>query len=187
VTAIDDFVSNATDRMNKSVEATHEHFNSVRTGRASAALLDRIQVDYYGTPSPLKNIATINVPEPRMLTVQPFDPSAIKQIERAVMESNLGLTPSNDGKIIRLPIPQLTEERRKELVKQVRHLAEEGRVAVRNIRRDVMRHLEELVRNGEVGDDEERAAEGRVQKVTDEHVHQIDELLKRKEAEIMEV
>jgi len=187
VTAIDDFVSNATDRMNKSVEATHEHFNSVRTGRASAALLDRIQVDYYGTASPLKNIATINVPEPRMLTVQPFDPSSIKQIERAVMEANLGLTPSNDGKIIRLPIPQLTEERRKELVKQVRHLAEEGRVAVRNIRRDVMRHLEELVRNGEVGDDEERAAEGRVQKVTDEHVHQIDELLKRKEAEIMEV
>jgi ribosome recycling factor len=187
VTAIDDFVSNATDRMNKSVESTHEHFNSVRTGRASAALLDRIQVDYYGTPSPLKNIATINVPEPRMLTVQPFDPSSIKQIERAVMEANLGLTPSNDGKIIRLPIPQLTEERRKELVKQVRHLAEEGRVAVLNIRRDVMRHLEELVRNGEVGDDEERAAEGRVQKVTDEHVHQIDELLKRKEAEIMEV
>jgi ribosome recycling factor len=187
VTAIDDFVADATDRMNKSVDATHEHFNSVRTGRASAALLDRIQVDYYGTPSPLKNIATINVPEPRLLTVQPFDPSSMKQIERAIMESNLGLTPSNDGKVIRLPIPQLTEERRKELVKQVRHLAEEGRVAVRNVRRDVMRHLEELVRNGEVGDDEERAAEGRVQKLTDDHVHQIDDLLKRKEAEIMEV
>ncbi len=187
MTAIDDFVADATQRMNKSVEATHEHFNSVRTGRASAALLDRIQIDYYGTPSPLKNIATINVPEPRMLTIQPFDPSVMKQIERAILESNLGLTPSNDGKIIRLPIPQLTEERRKELVKQVRHLAEEGRVAVRNVRRDVMRHLEELVKNGEVGDDEERAAEGRVQKLTDDHVQQIDELLKRKEAEIMEV
>ena len=173
--------------MHKSVEATHEHFNSVRTGRASAALLDRIQIDYYGTPTPLKNIATINVPEPRLLTIQPFDPSSIKQIERAIMESDLGLTPSNDGKIIRLPIPQPTEERRKEFVKVARNMAEEGRVAVRNVRRDVMRHLEELVRNGDVGDDEERAAEGRVQKLTDDHVHQIDELLKRKEAEIMEV
>ena len=173
--------------MHKSVEATHDHFNSVRTGRASPALLDRIQIDYYGTPTPLKNIATINVPEPRLLTIQPFDPSSVKQIERAIMESDLGLTPSNDGKIIRLPIPQLTEERRKEYVKLARNMAEEGRVAVRNVRRDVMRHLEELVRNGDVGDDEERAAEGRVQKLTDDHVHQIDELLKRKEAEIMEV
>jgi ribosome recycling factor len=187
VTAIDDFVADATQRMNKSVDATHEHFNGVRTGRASAALLDRIQVEYYGTPTPLKSLATINVPEPRLLTVQPFDPSAMKQVERAIMESNLGLTPSNDGKIIRLPMPQPTEERRKELVKVVRNMAEEGRVAVRNIRRDVMKHLEELVRNGDVGDDEERAAEGRVQKLTDDHVHQIDELLKRKEAEIMEV
>ncbi len=135
----------------------------------------------------MKNIATINVPEPRLLTIQPFDPSAVKQIERAIMESNLGLTPSNDGKIIRLPMPQLTEERRKELVKVVRNMAEEGRVAVRNVRRDVMKHLEELVKNGDVGDDEERAAEGRVQKLTDDHVHQIDEILKRKEAEIMEV
>jgi ribosome recycling factor len=187
VTAIDDFIADASQRMAKSVEATHEHFNSVRTGRASAALLDRIQIDYYGTPSPLKNIATINVPEARLLTIQPFDPSSLKQIERAILESNLGLTPSNDGKIIRLPIPQLTEERRKEYAKLVRNMAEEGRVAVRNVRRDVLRHLEELVKNGEVGDDEERAAEGRVQKLTDDHVHQIDELLKRKEAEIMEV
>ncbi len=187
MTAIDDFVADATDRMNKSVDATHEHFNTVRTGRASAALLDRIQIDYYGTATPLKNIATINVPESRLLTIQPFDPTALKQIERSIMESSLGLTPSNDGKIIRLPIPQLTEERRKDLAKQVRHMAEEGRVAVRNVRRDVMRHLEDLVRNGDVGDDEERAAEARVQKLTDDHVHQIDELLKHKEAEIMEV
>jgi ribosome recycling factor len=187
LTKIDDFLQDATQRMSKSVDATHDQFNSVRTGRASAALLDRIQIDYYGTPTPLKNIATINVPEPRLLTIQPFDPSAMKQIERAVMESDLGLTPSNDGKVIRLPIPQLTEERRKELVKLVRNMAEEGRVAIRNVRRDVMKHLEELVRNGEVGDDEERAAEGRVQKLTDEHVHKIDDLLKGKEAEIMEV
>ncbi|HEY3920915.1 MAG TPA: ribosome recycling factor [Gaiellaceae bacterium] len=185
--SIDEFLKDATQRMAKSAEATHEHFNSVRTGRASAALLDRISIDYYGTPTPLRNIATINVPEPRMLTIQPFDPSAMKQIERAIQESDLGLTPSSDGKLIRLPIPQLTEERRKEYVKVVRNMAEEGRVAVRNVRRDVMKHLEELVKNGEVGDDDERAAEARVQKLTDEHVAKIDDLLKHKEAEIMEV
>jgi len=184
---IDDFLGDATQRMDKSVEATHEHFNSVRTGRATPALLDRVTVEYYGTPTPLKNLATINAPEPRMLTIQPFDPTSIKQIEKTIQESDLGLTPSNDGKIVRLPIPQLTEERRKELVKVVRHMAEEGRVAVRNVRRDAIRHLEELVKNGSVGDDEERAAEGRVQKLTDEHVARIDDLLKRKEAEIMEV
>jgi len=184
---IEDFVSNAEQRMDKSVEATHDHFNSVRTGRATPALLDRITIDYYGTPTPLKNLATINAPEARMLTIQPFDPSSIKQIEKTIQESDLGLQPSNDGKLIRLPIPQLTEERRKELVKVVRHMAEEGRVAVRNVRRDAIKHLEELVRNGDVGDDEERAAETRVQKVTDDHVTRIDELLKRKEAEIMEV
>jgi ribosome recycling factor len=184
---IENFLGDANQRMDKSVEATHEHFNSVRTGRASAALLDRIQIDYYGTPTPLKNLATINAPEPRMLVIQPFDPSAIKQIEKAVLESDLGLTPSSDGKLVRLPIPQLTEERRKELVKIVRQMAEEGRVAVRNVRRDAIKHLEELVKNGDVGDDDERAAETRVQKVTDEHVGKIDDLLKRKEAEIMEV
>jgi ribosome recycling factor len=184
---IETFLGDATQRMDKSVEATHEHFNSVRTGRASSALLDRIQIDYYGTPTPLKNLATISAPEPRMLTILPFDPSAIKAIEKAVMESDLGLTPSSDGKLVRLPIPQLTEDRRKELVKVVRQMAEEGRVAVRNVRRDAIKHLEELVRSGQVGDDDERAAEGRVQKLTDEHVAKIDDLLKRKEAEIMEV
>jgi ribosome recycling factor len=184
---IEDFIGDATQRMDKSVEATREHFNSVRTGRATPALLDRITVDYYGTPTPLKNLSTINAPEPRMLTIQPFDPSSIKQIEKTIQESDLGLTPSNDGKLIRLPIPQLTEERRKELVKVVRQMAEEGRVAVRNVRRDAIKHLEELVRNGDVGDDEERAAETRVQKLTDEHTSKIDELLKHKEAEIMEV
>ena len=184
---IDDFLGDATQRMDKSVEATHDHFNSVRTGRATPALLDRITIDYYGTPTPLKNLATINAPEPRMLTIQPFDPTSIKAIEKTIQESDLGLMPSNDGKLIRLPIPQLTEERRKDLVKIVRQMAEEGRVAVRNVRRDAIRHLEELAKSGDVGDDDERAAEGRVQKVTDEHVAKIDELLKRKEAEIMEV
>jgi ribosome recycling factor len=187
MTAIEDFVSEASRKMDRSVEAAAHEFNTIRTGRASAALLDRIQIDYYGTLTPLQQLATINVPEPRMLTVQPYDPGSIKGIERAIQESDLGLTPSNDGKIIRLPIPQLTEERRKELVKVVKSLAEEGRVAVRNVRRDAMHHLKDLVRNGDVGDDEERRAEERVQKLTDEHVTKIDELLKRKEAEIMEV
>jgi ribosome recycling factor len=184
---IDEFLRDAANRMDKSVETTHEHFNSVRTGRASAALLDRIQIDYYGTPTPLKNLATINVPEARMLTIQPFDPTSIKAIEKAIQESDLGLTPSNDGKLIRLPIPQLTEERRKDLVKVVRHLAEEGRVAVRNVRRDTMQHLKELVNNGDVGADEEHRGEERLQKLTDDHIKALDEVLKHKEAEILEV
>ncbi|MDQ3857368.1 MAG: ribosome recycling factor [Actinomycetota bacterium] len=184
---MDDLLTDASRRMDKSVDATAHELNTIRTGRASAALLDRIHVDYYGQRTPLRQLATINVPEPRLLTVQPFDPSSLKTIERAIQESDLGLTPSNDGKIIRLPIPQLTEERRKELVRVVRHLAEEGRVAVRNVRRDVMHDLKELVREGEVGDDEERRAEERAQKLTDEHVKRIDDLLRRKEEEIMEV
>jgi ribosome recycling factor len=184
---IDDLLADAKRRMDKSVEAAAHEFNTVRTGRASTALLDRIHVDYYGQKTPLKQLATINVPEPQLLTIQPYDPGSLKTIERAIQESDLGLTPSNDGRLIRLPIPQLTEERRKELVKVVRHLAEEGRVAIRNVRRDVMHDLKELVREGEVGDDEERRAEERVQKLTDEHVARIGDLLKRKEEEIMEV
>src|ERR671938_1056077 len=163
---VQELVQDAIRRMDTSVEHTRSEFNTVRTGRASAALLDRITVDYYGTPTPLKQLATINVPEPRMLTIQPFDPQSVKTIEKAIQESDLGLTPSNDGKLIRLPIPQLTEERRKELVKVVRHLAEEGRVAVRNVRRDVMHDLKELVRDGDVGDDEERRGGGETPKRT---------------------
>ena len=184
---IEELLEDAKRRMDKSVEAAVQEFNTVRTGRASAALLDRIAVDYYGQRTPVKQLATINVPEQRMLTIQPFDPSSLKSIERAIMESDLGLQPSNDGKLIRLPIPQLTEERRKELVKVVRHLAEEGRVAVRNVRRDCMHHLKELAHDGDVGDDEERRAEERLQKVTDKRIARVDELLKKKEEEIMEV
>jgi ribosome recycling factor len=184
---IDQLLDDAKRRMHKSVEATAHEFNGVRTGRASTGLLDRVLIDYYGQKTPLKQLATVNVPEPRLLTIQPYDPGSIKTIERAIQESELGLTPSNDGKLIRLPVPQLTEERRKELVKVVRHMAEEGRVAVRNVRRDLMHDLKELVRDGEVGDDEERRAEDKAQKLTDEHVSRIDELLKKKEEEIMEV
>ena len=184
---IDELLTDAREHMDKSVDATRGKFSSVRTGRASPALLDRILVDYYGAQTPIRQLATVNASEARLLTIQPYDKSSIKAIERAILESDLGLTPSNDGKIVRLPIPQLTEERRKELVKVVKHLAEEGRVAVRNVRRDVMHDLKELVKNGDVGDDEERRAEDRVQKLTDEHVAKIEDLLKRKEAEIMEV
>src|SRR5881227_1176936 len=183
----EELISGAHDRMVKSVEHARSEFATVRTGRASASLLDRIEVDYYGTQTPLRQLSTINVPEPRMLTVQPFDPSSIKAIEKAVQESDLGLTPSNDGKLIRLPIPQLTEERRKELVRVVRGIAEDGRVAVRNVRRDVMHDLRELKKEGDVGGDDEHRAEESLQKLTDERVHEIDNLLKGKEQEILEV
>ena len=183
----EEFIAGAAGRMDKSVDHARNEFNTVRTGRASGGLLDRINVDYYGTPTPLKQLATINVPEPRLITIQPFDPTSIKAIEKSIQESDLGLQPSNDGKLIRLPVPQLTEERRKELVKVVRHMAEEHRIAVREVRRDALRHLQELVKNSEVGDDDERRAEQEVQKLTDAHTKTIDELLKHKEAEIMEV
>jgi ribosome recycling factor len=182
---VDELISDAEKRMHASVEHTKTEFNSVRTGRASAALLDRVQIDYYGQQTPLKQLATINVPEPRMLTIQPFDPSSIKSIEKALQESDLGLTPSNDGKVIRLPMPQPTEERRKELVKVVRKIAEEGRVAVRNVRRDTVQHLKDL--KDHVGSDDERRAEDRVQKLTDDHTKTIDDLLRHKESEVMEV
>ena len=184
---VDDLIQDATRRMDKSVESAQTEFSTLRTGRASPALLDRLQIDYYGQKTPLKQLATIGAPESRLLTVQPFDPNSLQSIERAIQESDLGLTPSNDGKLIRLPIPQLTEERRQELVKVVRGMAEDGRIAVRNVRRDVIHHLKELVDKGEVGKDEEHRAEERVQKLTDEHTKKIDELLQRKEAEILEV
>jgi ribosome recycling factor len=184
---VNEFLADARERMKKSVEATRNELATVRTGRASPHLLDRLTIDYYGAESPLKQLAQVAASDARLLTVTPYDKSSIGAIEKAVMESDLGLTPSNDGKMIRLPIPQLTEERRKELVKVVRGLAEEHRVAVREIRRDAVRHLKELVDSGTVGADEEHRAEERVQKLTDEHTKQIDELLKHKEAEVMEV
>jgi ribosome recycling factor len=184
---IDELLQDARERMTKSVEATRHEFNSVRTGRASPALLDRISVDYYGASTPLKQLATISAPEPRLLTIQPYDKSSIKAIEKSIMESDLGLTPSNDGNLIRLGIPQLTEERRKDLVKVVRHIAEDGRVAIRNIRRDVMHDLRELRDAGEAGSDDEHRAEGELQKLTDAKIADLEQALKNKEAEILEV
>jgi ribosome recycling factor len=184
---IDDVLNDASRRMSKSVEATKHEFTTIRTGRASAALLERVQVNAYGTKMPINQLATISVPEPRLLTITPFDKSIIRDIEKAILESDLGLTPSNDGQLVRLPIPQLTEERRKELVKQVRALAEDGRVAARNVRRDAQHQLKEAEKNGETGSDDVHRAEERLQKVTDENVQAIDAALKAKEAEIMEV
>ena len=184
---IDDLLQDAREHMDKSVDATRGKFGSVRTGRASPALLDRVSVDYYGTQTPLKQLASINAPEARLLTVQPFDPGSIKAIEKAIMESELGLTPSNDGKLVRLPIPKLTEERRKQLVKVVRGIAEEGRVAIRNIRRDVMHDLRELKEAGEAGSDDEHRAEDALQKLTDQKVTELEAVLKGKEEEILEV
>src|SRR3982751_895251 len=158
-----ELLADAKERMHKSVQSTNTEFGSVRTGRASPALLDRIVVDYYGAPTPLKQLATINAPEARLLTVQPYDQSSIKTIERAIMESDVGLTPSNDGRLIRLTVPELNEERRRELVKVARHIAEEGRVAIRNIRRDTMHDLRELRHDGEVGADDEHRAEVELQ------------------------
>jgi ribosome recycling factor len=184
---IDELLADARERMAKSVESTRDQFGSVRTGRANPALLDRVSVDYYGALTPLKQLATITTPEARTLTVQPFDKSSIKAIEKAILESDVGLTPGNDGNLIRLSIPELTEERRRELVKVVRNIAEEGRVAIRNIRRDVMHDLRELRNEGEVGQDDEHRAESELQKVTDARVSELDELLKHKEDDILEV
>jgi ribosome recycling factor len=184
---IDELLQDAREHMDKSVDATRHKFGSVRTGRASTALLDRITVDYYGAQTPLKQLATVSAPEARLLTVQPYDKSSIKGIEKAILESDIGLTPNNDGQIIRLQVPELTEERRKQLVKVVRGLAEEGKVAIRNIRRDTMHDLRELRDAGEAGSDDEHRAEEALQKLTDEKVKDLDNLLKAKEEEILEV
>jgi len=183
----DELIADAGERMTKSVESTRNEFGTVRTGRASPGLLDRIVVDYYGAATPLKQLATINVPEARLLTVQPYDQASIKAIEKAIMESDIGLTPNNDGRLIRLNIPELNEERRRDLVKVVRHIAEEGRVAIRNIRRDVMHDLRELKESGDAGADAEHRAEVELQKLTDARIAELETALKAKEAEILEV
>jgi ribosome recycling factor len=184
---IAELLADARERMSKSVESTRHEFGSIRAGRASPALLDRISVDYYGTATALKQLATITASEARLLTIQPYDKTSIKAIERAILESDLGLTPSNDGNLIRLIIPELTEERRRQLVKVARNIAEEGRIAIRNVRRDVMHDLRELKVAGEAGSDAEHRAELELQKVTDTRITELDDLLKHKEADILEV
>ena len=184
---VKDLLDDAAERMHKSVEATQHEFTSVRTGRASPHLLDRVQVDYYGAQTPLKQLANIATPEARLLSITPYDKSSIKSIEKAILESDVGLTPSNDGQIIRLVIPELTEERRRDLVKVLHRIAEEGRVGVRNVRRDIMHDLRELKNEGDLGADDERRAETELQKLTDQRVAEIDTALANKEQEILEV
>ena len=185
---INEYLSDAGERMSKTVEATRTEFGTIRTGRASPQLLDRVEVDYYGVATPLKQLASISASEARLLTITPFNKSDIKSIEKAILESDVGLTPSNDGNLIRLNIPELTEERRKELVKVLHKIAEEhGRVAVRNIRRDVMHDLRDLKKEGELGSDDEHRAETELQKLTDARIADIDALLAAKEEEILQV
>jgi ribosome recycling factor len=184
---VKDLLDDASERMRKAVEATSQEFTSVRTGRASPHLLDRVMVDYYGVQTPLKQLSNIASPEARLLSITPYDKGSIKSIEKAILESDVGLTPSNDGQIIRLVIPELTEERRRELVKVLHRLAEEGRISVRNVRRDVMHDLRELKGDGELGADEEKRAEEALQKLTDQHIGEIDEALQHKEKDILEV
>ena len=184
---VKDLLDDAGARMDKSVEATKHEFGTVRTGRASPSLLDRVQVDYYGAITPLRQLANIAASEARLLTITPYDKSSIKAIEKAILESDVGLTPSNDGNLIRLVIPELTEERRKDLAKVVRRIAEDGRVSVRNARHDVQKDLRELKNEGELGADEEHRAEAELQKLTDQHTAAIDAALAAKEKEILEV
>lgn len=184
---IDELLADAAERMTKSVESTSHDFGSVRTGRANPAIVDRVMVDYYGAVTPLKQLATINAPEARLVTIQPFDQGSIRAIEKGIQEADLGLTPSNDGRIIRLSVPELNEERRRDLVKVVRGIAEEGRIKIRNIRREIMQDLKELKDEGEVGADDEHRGEVELQKLTDARIAELDGVLKNKEAEILEV
>ncbi len=174
-------------RMTKSIESCRNELATVRTGRASPHLLDRVVVDYYGAETPLKQLANVAATDARLLTLTPFDKNSIGLIEKAIQESDLGLTPSNDGNVIRLQIPDLTEERRREMVKMVHGVGESGKISVRNIRRDVMHDLREMKKDGDIGEDDERVAEKELQRLTDEAVGKIDEALKAKEAEILEV
>ncbi len=174
-------------RMQGALEAVRREFSTIRTGRANPAILDRIEVEAYGSRMPLRSVANVNVPEPRLLTVTPFDPGTIKAIERAIDTSDVGLNPQNDGKIIRLPIPELTEERRRQFIRLARQYAEEGRVSIRNVRRDEMRDLNELMKMGEISEDDERRAEAELQQMTNKYVNRVDEALTDKEAELLEV
>ncbi|MBM7854423.1 ribosome recycling factor [Desulfohalotomaculum tongense] len=184
---INDIMKDAEERMKKSVEVTKSEFASLRAGRATPALLDKIQVDYYGTPTPINQLANISVPEPRLLVIQPWDKSVIPEIEKSIQKSDLGINPTNDGTVVRLTVPQLTEERRAELVKVVKKKAEEGRVAVRNVRREAIDELKTAQKEGLISEDELKRGQDSVQKLTDKYVKEIDELLAAKEKDIMQV
>lgn len=183
---LDDIYQDARESMGKTITALNNELSRVRTGRANLSLLDGIRVDYYGTPTPVNQMASLSVPESRLITIQPWDVSVIKDIEKALLKSDLGLTPSNDGKIIRLAIPPLTEERRKQLAKSVHKICEDHKIAIRNTRRDANELLKSLKKDGEIAEDEAFKGQDQVQKVTDEFVKQIDDIFKEKEKEILE-
>ncbi len=180
-------IADAKQRMDATFETVRRELSAMRTGRASLAMLDGIKVDYYGTPTPLNQLGNLSIPDPTLISIQPWDPSILPAIEKAIRQSDLDLNPQNDGKIIRVPVPSLTEERRKLLVKHAHKHAEEGRVAVRNVRRDANDHLKKLLKDHEVSEDDEKHAAAEVQKLTDHHTEKINEALKKKETEIMEV
>lgn len=182
---INDLLSDAEHKMEMAVEHVAGEFSTVRTGRANPQLLQRINVEYYGSPTPLQQLASITVPEPRLLVVHPFDPQTVSDIERAIQQADLGLNPTNDGSVVRIAFPPLTEERRQELIKLVRHMAEEGRVSVRNVRRHAKSDMEEL--HGEISDDDIHRGEEELQELTDRFVERIDTLLTNKEEELLEV
>lgn len=184
---VNKLIEETKDRMAKSIQSLRREMASIRAGRANASLLDRISVDYYGAPTPVNQLAGISVPEARLLVIQPYDKSIIGDIEKAILKSDLGLTPANDGNVIRLAVPALTEERRKELVKLVKKEAEEGKISIRNIRRDANDSLKKLEKGGEITEDDQRGYSDDIQKMTDDHIRQIDEIAKEKEEEIMEV
>jgi ribosome recycling factor len=186
-TALDDILKTAEHKMSRAVEVLTNDLQSVRTGRASPTLLDRIHVDYYGSPTPLNGVANISAPDPHMVLVQPWDRSMLGPIEKAIQKSDLGINPTNDGQVLRLVLPQLTEERRKDLVKQVHHRAEEARVAVRNCRRDAIEHVKRAEKDGGVSAEEQHRAQDRLQKLTDQFIQRIEEVSRKKETEVMEV
>ncbi|MGQ9681156.1 MAG: ribosome recycling factor [Anaerolineae bacterium] len=184
---INDCLREAEEKMRRAVAALRDDLMTVRTGRASPALVERVRIDYYGTPTPLNQLANITAPEPRLLTIRPWDPGALAAIEKGILKSDLGLTPSNDGKVIRLPIPQLTEERRRELVRSVSHRVEEGHIAVRNIRRDTLKDMQDLEKEKLIAEDDLYRGKDRLQELTDKYVAEMDEIGRQKQAEIMEV
>lgn len=184
---IDDTLLEADDKMERAITHAREEFGTIRTGRASAAIFARIVVDYYGTPTPLPQLASIGTPEPRMAIIKPYDPSQIAAMEKAIRDSDLGVNPSNEGTQLRIVLPQMTEERRREMIKLARHKAEEAKIAIRNVRRKAKEELDRIVKEGESGEDEGRRAERELDEITHRHVTHIDEILKSKEAELLEV
>ncbi len=184
---INKMVADAKSRMRHTVDTVLKELGTMRTGRASVSMLDMIRVDYYGTPTPLNQVGNLAAPDPTLITLQPWDPQLLTPIEKAIRSSDLDLNPQNDGKVIRIPIPQLTEERRKNLVKVAHKHAEEGRVAVRNVRRDANEHLKKLLKEHELSEDDEKRTIAEIQKLTDQHIEEVNSALKKKEAEIMEV